>query len=322
LQIVRTSNTISVIVLVVAQRGHRPLQACVVRLTAEVIVILVVGASGKLGGAIAQRLLGMRRPVRILGRDNPAYQALGEAGAQRVQGDLKDRLSLDAVCQGVETVITTATAAERGGSDNLESVDLHGVANLIDAAKAARVKHFIYISSTGADPDSSNPYFLAKGRNERRLRESGMAYTILTPHVYLDVWLGLAIGVPLQAGQPITLVGRGDHKHSFIAVQDVASFAIAALDHPAARNQQLLLGGPEPLSFVDIVNRAGKVMGKELPVNFVPQGAPIPLIPEQLWGFLYFLESFELTVDMSELPKTYGVTMTTVEILARRMFLS
>jgi len=284
-------------------------------------MILVVGSSGKLGGIIAERLLKSGQSVRILARENPAYQALVKSGAEQANGDLKERASLDAACRGIDTVITTATAAERGGADTIESVDLHGVGNLIDAAQAAGVKHFIYISTTGADPNSPNPYFLAKGRNEQRLRESGMVYTILNPHVYLDVWLGLAIGLPLQAGQPITLVGKGDHKHSFIAIQDVAAFAIAAIDSPAARNRQLLLGGPEPVSFVQIVERVAKVLGKDLSINFVPPGAPIPLVPEPLWGFLYFIESYELNIDMSELPKTYGVKMTTVEQLARRMFL-
>ncbi len=283
-------------------------------------MILVVGASGKLGGTIARQLIDAGESVRILERDNPAYQALIRAGAQPVRGDLKDRASLETACRGIDTVISTATAAERGGADTLESVDLHGVGALIESAREMRVKRFIYISSTGADPNSDNPYFMAKGRNVELLRQSGMTYTILTPHIYMDVWLGLAVGLPLQAQHPITLVGQGDHKHSFVAIDDVASFALAALSHPEAQNQQLLLGGPEPISFADIVERVGKVMGQKLPVNFVPPGAPIPLIPEPLWGFLYFIESYEFAIDMSQLPKTYGVAMTTVDQLAERMF--
>jgi uncharacterized protein YbjT (DUF2867 family) len=159
---------------------------------------------------------------------------------------LKDRPSLEAACQGIDTVITTATAAQRSGADTLECVDLEGVVHLIEAAKAAGVKRILYMSSTGTDPDSSSPFFRVKGLNEEPLRESGMLYTIPTLHIYLDIWLGVAIGLPLQAGQPITLVGQGNHRHSFIASQDVAYFAIAALEHPAAFNQTLLLGGPEP----------------------------------------------------------------------------
>ncbi len=235
-------------------------------------MLLVVGASGKLGGAITKRLLASGQAVRILTREQAAYQALLESGAQGIKGDLKERPSLDAACQGIDTVITTATAAQRSGADTLESVDLQGVANLIEAAKAAGVKRFLYVSSTGADPASPLPYFRAKGLNEQRLRESGLLYTILTPHIYLDIWLGVAIGLPLQARQPITLVGQGNHHHSFIAIQDVAAFAVAALENPAALNQTLLLGGPEPLSFVEMVERVGKVLGKALPVTFVPPG--------------------------------------------------
>src|SRR5579885_1998493 len=98
-------------------------------------MILVVGASGQLGGLITKRLLDMGKSVRILVRDNPAYQALVAQGAQPVKGDLKDRASLDAACKGVDTVITTASATQRGGADTIDSVDGQGVANLIEAAK-------------------------------------------------------------------------------------------------------------------------------------------------------------------------------------------
>ena len=74
-------------------------------------MILIVGSSGKLGGNIAKRLLEMGKSIRILTRENLAYQTFIESGAQHVKGDLKDRQTLEAACQGVDTVITTATAA-------------------------------------------------------------------------------------------------------------------------------------------------------------------------------------------------------------------
>lgn len=81
-------------------------------------MILVAGATGKLGGIITLRLLAEGRPLRILVRENSNYQALVEDGAQPVFGDLKDRGSLDKACQGINTVITTASSALRGGADN------------------------------------------------------------------------------------------------------------------------------------------------------------------------------------------------------------
>ena len=285
-------------------------------------MILVVGASGELGSKIAKGLLKAGQDVRVLARENPVYQTLGEAGAQLVKGDIKDAASLAAACDGVQTVITTASAITRGGEDTLESVDLNGTASLIDAAKQAGVKHFIYITSTVADPESQDSYAAAKGKNEQRLRASGMTYTLIRPYIFLDFWLYMLVGVPMQAGQPITLVGQGDHKHSFVAIQDAAAFAIAAVDNPAAQNQDLLIGGPQPVCFTEVVKQVEQLIGKELTVNYVPIGSPVPTTPEPLWGFLYMIESTEVSIDMQALTQTYGVTLTSSQELARLMFSS
>lgn len=282
-------------------------------------MILLVGASGLLGGMIANRLL-ERGDLRILTRDNPAYQQFVDAGAQPVGGDLKDRATLGAACQGAEVVVTTASATQRGGPDTIESVDLNGTINLIDAAKAAGVRHFIYVSTSVADANSEDPYFRAKAVCEQHLRDSGMTYTILAPHIYMEVLLGVVIGIPLQAGQPVTLVGKGDHAHSFISVGDVAAFAAAAIENTAAHNQRLLLGGPEPVTWSEIVTRAGKAIGRDLETNYVPIGTPIPLLPEVFNGFMYAIESFELPVEMEEMAQAYGVALTPVEQVAGYLF--
>src|SRR2546430_2638887 len=107
-------------------------------------MILVVGATGNVGSAITSQLLQQGRSVRILVRPKSRYQPLVEAGAQAVFGDLKDRASLDVACQGIDTIITSATSLERGGEDNPQTVELEGNRNLIDAAKAAGVNHFIF----------------------------------------------------------------------------------------------------------------------------------------------------------------------------------
>lgn len=149
-------------------------------------MILLVGATGLLGGMITRQLLAQGKSVRILvWQNSPSValapqgmattaQSLIDAGAQPVAGDLKDRASLAAACSGIDTVITTANAAMRAGEDTFDSVDLQGTKNLIDAAQAAGVRHFVYTSTFGSAPNHPNPLFAAKGQCEAYLKASGL----------------------------------------------------------------------------------------------------------------------------------------------------
>lgn len=282
-------------------------------------MILVVGASGLLGGSIAQGLLAQGKLVRILTRGNPACAALIKAGAASVEGDLKDPASLARAVKGVTTVITTANAAQRSGGDTFESVDLVGNQNLIDAAAAASVKQFIFTSAFAADARSPDAFMSYKGRTEQALATSGMNYTILAPHVFMEVWFGMVIGTALQQGEPVTLVGRGDHRHSFVSVGDVVSVALAAVDNPVAFNRRIAIGGPEAVSWTEVVRRVAQVIGRDLPVTYVPIGGPLP-IPPATWGLMYATEMFEAVIPMDGVIDTFGVSLTPLEEVAKQLF--
>lgn len=294
-------------------------------------MILVVGATGRLGGQIVKKLLAKGKPVRILSRPNsPAEEMakqglaipaseLAAAGAQPVSGDLRDPASLAAACQGVETVITTANTVLR--DFDVEGVDLNGTLSLIEAAQAAGVKHFIFVSIANSDPNSPDPVLHNKALVEQRLKSSGiMSYTILKPGIFMEVWVAMTVGLPLQAGQPVTLVGQGDHRHAFVSQYDVADYAVAAVDNPAARNAEVYIGGPVAYTWTEIVKTVGDVIGMQLPVNYVTAGSPIPLLPDGMWGLLYTMETVESDIPMAETSKIYGIEPTSLETFAQRFF--
>lgn len=287
------------------------------------VMILVAGATGLVGGMITRSLLAQGQPVRILVRPGSNYQPLVEAGAQPILGDLKDRASLDAALVGVEVVITTANSAQRGGPDNPETVEMQGNRNLIDAAQAAGVKQFIFVSALGSDPNSPIPFVRGKGMTEQVLRHSGLAYTILAPTAFMDVWATMIVGMKVMSGLPITLVGEAKRRHSFIAARDVAAFAVAAVGHPAALNQYLPLGGPEALSWRDIVAVYERVLGRPLTVQFIAPGEivpdlpPVPGLAEFMSGMLASQETFDSVVPMAEMAQAFGVQQTTLENFVR-----
>jgi uncharacterized protein YbjT (DUF2867 family) len=293
-------------------------------------MILVVGATGVVGGMIARQLLGQGKDVRVLVRESfPSAQmaeqgmatsaeSLIDAGAEPVYGDLKDEQSLRRAVEGVQTVISSANSAMRGGEDGVQSVDREGNRRLIEAAAEAGVAHFIFISALGATLDSPNDFMRAKAEAEQALRESGMDFTIVSPTAFIEVWPAMVVGIPARQGQPVTLVGEGRRLHSFISNRDVAAFAVAAVDNPRARNQFLALGGPDALSWRDVVATYERVLGHELPVNWVQPGQPVPGLPDPMPMLLAAQETYDLVVPMDETAAAYGVELTPLEAFVRQ----
>jgi uncharacterized protein YbjT (DUF2867 family) len=281
-------------------------------------MILVVGATGNLGGAITRMLLAQSQPIRILARSQSNYQPLADVGAQVVLGDLKQRDSLYAACQGADTIITTATSAARGGEDNVQSVDLEGNRNLIDAAKAAGINQFIFVSVLNADPNSPVPFIQAKGKTEDYLCASGIPYTIIAPNGFMEVMVATIVGMPAMMGQPVTIVGGGRRKHSFISAGDVAAFILAAISNPAAINQKLLLGGPQPLSFRDAVAIYERALGHQIQVRSVAPGEPVPGLPQMIAHLLAALDTYDSPIEMTGTARTFGIQLTPLEEVARR----
>ena len=273
-------------------------------------MILVVGATGNLGGSITRALLADGKEVRTLVRSGSSYADLVRDGAEPVTGDLKEPASLHAACAGVDAVVTTANAIGRGGEDTIESVDLNGNQHLIEAAEAEGVRRFVFTSVLGASTESPVPFIRAKGEAEQRLIESPMTWTILQPNLFMDTWLPMAVGGPALAGQPVTLLGEGRRRHSMVAVRDVASYAVAALERREANNQRLPIGGPDAISWRDAVAAFEHELGRQIPVHTVRPGEPVPGMPEQVNGLFQVLETYDSPLDMTAMAVTYGVTPT------------
>jgi uncharacterized protein YbjT (DUF2867 family) len=159
------------------------------------------------------------------------------------------------------------------------------------------------------------PFLQAKGLTSKRLRDSGMAYTVLVPDVYMDVWVPLVVLGPVASGGPVTLVGEGTRKHYLMAVDDVAGFAVAAVANEAARNRDLLLGGPQALSWRDVISTFERLRGVRVEVQSLQPGEPMPGFPDAVSGLMAGLETYDSPEPISkmEAKRTFGVRLTTLE---------
>lgn len=285
--------------------------------------VLVVGATGMVGGEICRRLTAAGRPVRAIVRktSDPAKVAnLKAQGVELVQGDLCDPVSLQAACRGAGAVISTVSSmpfSYKPGENDIRCVDEEGHLNLIHAAKNAEVPHFIYTSFSG-NIDLDFPLRNAKRKVEQSLKESGLAYTILRPSYFMQVWLSPAVGFD-AANAKAQLYGTGDQRISWIALQDVAAFAVASLDKPEARNATLELGGPEPLSPHQVTKLFEKAGQRRFDVTHVPEdalkgqlkGATDPM--QQSFVALMLCYAQGDVIEMRDTSRVMGVPLTSME---------
>jgi NADH dehydrogenase len=276
-------------------------------------MILVVGATGQLGGLITRRLLAQGRAVRILVRTPSHYGPLVEAGAQVAIGDLRDPVSLSAACQGAEIVITTAIARWTEDAATAKAINLDGYHSLIDAAKAAGVRHFIFTAGLGADPNSPVPFLAAKGQTKAYLRASGMPYTILEPVALMDMLIALA-GMPALNRQPVWVLGEGLSLHSYVAPTDVAAFAVAAVDCAAALNRTIVIGGPQAISVRDAAALFEHILSYPVTVKSFDPSQPLPPgVPPDMLPLLAGFAAADVVVDGTQVAREFGVRLTPPE---------
>ena len=240
-------------------------------------MILVVGATGLVGGEVCRRLAAREIPARALVRatsDPAKVEALRALGIEVVTGDLRDPASLAEACRGASAVIETVSSmpfAYQPGVNNIATTDFEGALHLIDAAKAARVERFVYTSFSG-NIDLDFPLRNAKRTVEAYLKLSGLTYTILRPSYFMEVWLSPAVGFD-PANAMATIYGTGTNPISWIALGDVAEFAVRSLDAPAARDAILELGGPAALTPAQVVEIYERLHGRPFEVGYVPEEA-------------------------------------------------
>lgn len=288
-------------------------------------MILVAGATGLLGSEICQLLAAGEEPVRALTRstsDQTKVERLRGLGVETVPGDLKDRPSLDAACRGVSVVISTASSTlARQEGDTIQTVDRRGQLSLIDAAKSAGAESFILISFPNVDVEF--PLQTAKRDVEQHLKESGLAYTILQPSFFMEVWLSPALGFDAANAQA-QIYGSGENKISWISYRDVAKVAVACLANPEARDAIIQLGGTEALSPLEVVRIFEEAGGRPFTIRHVSEEqlraqkeAATDALQESFTGLMLSYARGS-AIDMGETLRKFPLQLSSVREYARR----
>jgi uncharacterized protein YbjT (DUF2867 family) len=290
---------------------------------------LVVGATGMLGTRVCAALAAAGKPVAGMVRsgDEAKRGPLGAAGIELVEGDLKDAASLERACQGRTAVVSTASASiSHQENDSIQSVDLDGQRRLIDAAKAAGVSTFVYISFS-SNMTTEAPLTAAKRSVEQYLEDSGLAYTILRCGFLMEVMIDPVVGFDYANGTAV-IYGTGENGLSLVSMDDVAKMAVLCLDRPEATNATVEFGGPEAVTLHEVVRAFEEVAGRPFEMQHVPeealvaqwQAADDPLSKSLGAIMVDFAKGDQ--IEMGPTLERYPITLTTVREYASKVLSS
>ncbi|MEM9264841.1 MAG: SDR family oxidoreductase [Cyanobacteria bacterium P01_F01_bin.13] len=229
--------------------------------------ILVVGATGTLGRQIVRNALDEGFDVKCLVRNFQKAAFLREWGAQLVQANLCGPRSLPPCFEDVTAVIDAATSRPQ---DSAYDVDWDGKVNLIKAALDANVERYVFISILNCEKYPHVPLMDVKHCTEKFLEESGINYTILRPCGFLQGLIG-QYAIPILEKQAIWVMGDAA-PIAYMNTQDIARFAVRALQVPETNKGSFPLAGTRAWGGYELVRLCERLSGETAKVSTMSLG--------------------------------------------------
>jgi len=226
-------------------------------------MVLITGATGFVGQALLRQLMEQKREVGCLLRPSSQVRRLPPGEVRVATGTLQDRPALRAALQDADTIIHLVGAWRGQEGYTSDWLNHQGTVNLVQAALDADVKRIIYLSHIRANPNLAYPILRSKGAAEDVIRGSGLAYTILRSSLifgpgdaFTTVLAMLIKAIPLV----FPVVGDGKTRFQPIHVDDVARCLAGCLDAYHLENTVLPIGGPEHLSYDEVLSAVLEAM--------------------------------------------------------------
>lgn len=228
-------------------------------------MILVTGGTGFIGKALVRHLVEAGYPVRMLIRPSPHSPDLPRGVPVEIAvSGLNDERGLRSAMVNVDTIYHLAGGEWRGPSADLMQIDIQGTQAICRTAADAGIQRIFYISHLDADRASAFPVLKAKAIAEEHIRRSGINYTILRSAIVYGKGDGFTTGLAqlLHALPSMFLVP--DDGRTLLQpfwVEDLVTCLVWSLEDTTTYNQTLSVGGPEYLSFNQVLETMNEVLG-------------------------------------------------------------
>lgn len=266
-------------------------------------LILVTGATGQQGGAVASALLAQGQKVRVMSRSPEKASALAHAGAEVVKGNLTTPSDLQAALQGVHGVFAMSTAFEAG----METEVRQGIM-LADAAKQAGIAHYVYTSVGSAHRNTGIPHFETKWKVEQHIKKIGLPTTILRPVWFMENFMTFA---KPSADGVLMLPMNPSRKLAMVALKDIGAFGAAAFLRPKDfLGQAIDLAGDE-LTMPETAALLTTAMGRPIRFQEFPMEQAEAAMGHDFATMFRWFNEVGYAIDIPALKRQFGMPLTT-----------
>ncbi len=277
--------------------------------------ILITGATGQQGGAVARQLLSAGHTVKAMTRnpDSDKAKALAALGAEVVPGDLNDAASLKRAFDGAWGVFAVQNTWEAG----VEGEEEQGK-RTAEVAREQGVQHFVYTSVGSAERQTGIPHFDNKWRIEETVRGLDFpSYTILRPVFFMENWVSPWFKPAIDEGT-LAIGIKPDTRLQMIAVDDIGKYGRLAFEQHETLNGQAIEIASDELTMPQVAEVVSRASGKSVAFYQVP----IEQVREFSEDFAIMLEWFDRVgygSDISGNAAKYGIEPTRFEAWAAQV---
>jgi NADH dehydrogenase len=238
--------------------------------------VTIFGGTGLLGGRIVQAVLARGLAVRAAVRhpDRAQAPAGAEGRFEAVRADLAKPAGIAAALEGAQAAVNAVSLYHEHGGATFQAVHVDGARAVAEAAARAGLERLVHLSGIGADPDARDAYIRARGQGEGAVRAAFPETVILRPSAVFAEEAGLltTLEMAVRNAPVVPLFGSGDVRLQPVHAGDVAEAAAAALLAPDAPGRVYELGGPEVLSYRQLLGRVMRATGRRRPMLPMPLG--------------------------------------------------
>jgi uncharacterized protein YbjT (DUF2867 family) len=259
--------------------------------------VFVTGGTGFVGRAVIQALRAEGCAVRCLVRRGSERDLRGLGAIERIEGDVMSRQSLEHAMDGCDAVIHLVGIIREHPAVGVtfERVHTQGTINVLEAAAAVGARRYVHMSALGTRSGARSRYHRTKWSAEEAVRASPVPWTIFRPSIIYGRGDGFVtvLARMIQRLPIVPIIGAGRQRLQPVPVVDVAQGFVRALTLDASVKHTYDVGGPEPVTMVDLIDRVAAAMGRRRPIK-----AHVPLgLVRGVTRVLYRFSDYPLTPD-------------------------